>query len=479
MTSTTKLAASSMFVLAFIVFGLTCPVHMQAQCSFSEGNTAVYAACGTGINPQGSAAYIDASVFTGTGSKTDVCAKVNAVLLSSTYPAAGAVIDARGILPSSGTTQACSISPWGGTPTSGTWPPATLLLPAGIIAIPAGWVLPNKTRIIGQNAGSTSSGTAGTTTIQACLTTTTGCPTGSDFSGTLITMGSSATVNNCPSTGCIGIGVQDLWLDGEGLSINGIANTFSEEMSFVSHVNLYQIVGTGLGVSGTSTNSGPYSDIGFAIGSATPVADTICAHIVNVSTRGIHGLTCTGYTGTGTIPSNAVIIDASNNTIEDVEVEGFGTAVEIGENDSAQNDAFINIVGSTNVSTVISITKVSGKNVSDISIMAASNGGGSAQTISDARSTPSTSVTAATVAIYVLGDPVDAAGSPIGYTRFTTAVGQPTWVVGAATPSPATGCTVGSTFSNAQGSGSDKTLFVCLPKNKCSPTTATCWTPIG
>jgi|HubBroStandDraft_5_1064220.scaffolds.fasta_scaffold00429_10 hypothetical protein len=472
-------------ILAVLSICLSHPIQMQAQCSGSTGNPAVYAKCGTGgtIGIQGSSAYIDASVIPGTGAKTDVCARINAVLQSSTvtYPTAGAVIDARGV--GSGTTQVCSISPWGGTAPTGGWRPATILLPSGVIVIPAGWTLPNETRIIGENAGPRSGTTDGVTTIQACVTGTTGCS--ANLSGTLITMGSSVAAYNCPSTGCIGVGVQDLWLDGNGLSVNGISNTFSEDLSYVKHVNLYQIVGTGMGLSGTSQNSGPYTDIGFSLGSSTAAAGTTCAHILSVSTRGIHGLTCTGNTsGSGTIPTSAVVLDTSNSSIEDVEIQGFGNGILVGENASAQNDVLLNIRGGTNVSKVIAIANVSGNTVSDISVIAASNGGNtSSTTIQDNRTSPASSITASTVAIYVLGNPIDASGTAFGYTRFTTAIGQPTWAVGSSTPSPTTGCTVGSLYSNTSGSGtgtSINTWYVCTPKssNKCS-SSASCWTPIG
>jgi hypothetical protein len=478
-----RLTWNWMFVGTLAALGwLSWPTRMDAQCSGNLGNTGVYANCaaGSGIGVQGSAAYIDASYVTGTASKFDVCAKINAVLKSSGYPTAGAVIDARGV--GSGTAQVCSISPWGGTAPSGGWRPATILLPSGIIVIPAGWILPNATRIIGENAGPNTSATDGVTTIQACVTSTTGCS--SNLSGAMITMGSSSASYNCPSAGCIGVGVEDLWLDGQGLSINGISNTVSQELSYVKHVNLYQIIGTGLGLSGTSQNSGPYTDIGFALGAGTAAAGTTCVHISGVETRGIHGLTCVGNIGSGTVPSSAVILDASNNSIEDAEIQGFGTGILIGQNSNAQNDVLLNIRGGLNVSTVVAITSVSGKIVSNISIMAASDGGNtSAVTIQDNRTTPASTITAPTVAMYVLGSPIDANGSPIGYTRFTTAIGQPTWGVGSSIPSPLTGCTVGSLYSNTSGSGtgtSINTWYVCTPKstNKCS-STASCWTPIG
>src|SRR4029077_16877456 len=177
-----------------------------------------------------------------------------------------------------------------------------------------------------------------------------------NFSGNMITMGSSVTSFNCPSAVCIGVGVEDLWLDGKGLTINGISNSVSQELSYVKHVNLYQIVGTGIAISGTSQNSGPYTDIGFSLGTAPPASTTACAHIITASTRGIHGLTCTGNLSSGTIPTSAVLLDASNNSIEDVTVQGFKNAVLIGSNASAQDDVLLNIRGGTNVSTVVGIT---------------------------------------------------------------------------------------------------------------------------
>ena len=473
MKNSMRFASGLMFMMALVVAVLSSSSRAQT-CTKAAGETAVYASCSGGTNLQGSSAYIDTVGLTGgTG---DVCAQINTALKSA--PAAGAVIDARGVLGSGGI-QLCSASPWTGTPSSGHWPPATILLPAGVIVIPGQWILPNQTRIIGHNAGPASAGGAGNTTIRACVKGVNGCTAA--FSGSeMIVMGSSATVDNCASTGCTGIGIEDLWLDGQGIaSLSGLYNNFAVDLSYAKHVNLYQILGNGLWLTGTSQNSGPYTDIGFSLGSASATS-TVCVRIANVATRGVHGLTCSGSSSTE--PNYAVVLDASSTSIEDVEIQNFKTGVLVGANDPARDDALLNIQGGTNVSTVVSISGGSNA-VSDIAIVGVTNGGNSsATTISDNRTSPATNIKTATVGLYVLGDQVDASGSKLGFSRFTTDPTVPSWSVEGAKPSPLTGCTVGSLYSNSQGTGTGSnidTWYVCLPKNKCSPTTATCWTPIG
>src|SRR5215471_8390306 len=56
-----------------------------------KGNNAVYNASG----PTGSAAFIDASVFSSTG--TEICVTLYNIISDPTYPATGAVVDALGI----------------------------------------------------------------------------------------------------------------------------------------------------------------------------------------------------------------------------------------------------------------------------------------------------------------------------------------------------------------------------------------------
>jgi hypothetical protein len=82
--------------------------------------------------------------------------------------------------------------------------------------------------------------------------------------------------------------VENLTLDGQGGSINGIVNQYSQDFSYVDHVSLYQIRGTGLSASGSANNSGPYSNITFDLGSISGLSSTTRARIVNAS--GTHAI---------------------------------------------------------------------------------------------------------------------------------------------------------------------------------------------
>ena len=190
----------------------------------------------------------------------------------------GGVIDARG-LNSNNVNMTCAASPWAGITTP---PPSTILLPAGTILIPTAWVLPPSTHVIGQgdNIGSG-------TTLQACNPKTNTC----SFTGnTMIQFGLSSL---CTSA-CTGIAVENLNLDGQGQTISGIVNTLSQDLSYADHVSLYQIIGTGLSVSGNANNSGPYTNITFDTGAYAGASATVCASINGLSgTRGIRGLSCT------------------------------------------------------------------------------------------------------------------------------------------------------------------------------------------
>jgi hypothetical protein len=79
------------------------------------------------------------------------------------------------------------------------------------------------------------------------------------FSGTaMIQFGASS----CAATGCAAESVEKLILDGKGLTISGsrisgLVNQYSST-SYIDHVSLYQILGTGLSVSGSASGSGPY-----------------------------------------------------------------------------------------------------------------------------------------------------------------------------------------------------------------------------
>jgi hypothetical protein len=211
-----------------------CPVLASAQTG-SQGQNAVYNA-NNGI--VGSGAFIDASMFG--KNNTDICAVLKLVLQTvdqpPTYPS-GAVIDARGLPGTTGTSMTCSASPWAGITNP---PPSTILLPAGTIIIPGTWVLPNYTRLIGAGDAldylSTGAVSVGTT-LQACLPSVNHCS--SSFSGSdMIDLGTS----HCPASVCNSVSVENLTLDGLGQSLNGIVNTNAQTGSHVDHVSLFQLL---------------------------------------------------------------------------------------------------------------------------------------------------------------------------------------------------------------------------------------------
>jgi len=271
-------------IVGVLVFVLSAfPILANAQ-GGSQGQNAVYPASGTCC--QGSAAFIDASMFGGQGS--NLCGVLKSILSSPKYPPTGAVIDARGLPGATGTSMTCADSPWAGVPNP--QPPSTILLPPGTIVIPTTWVLPNNTRIIG--AGDAldylSTGTVSVgTTLQACKSTVNGCSFNTN-NPDMIDLGSPS----CPITGgtaiCNNVAVENLTLDGLGQSLNGIVNTNAQTGSRVDHVSLFQILGTGLWLEENANYSGPYSNITFDSGSFGAVGP--CVNINGLSsTRGIHG----------------------------------------------------------------------------------------------------------------------------------------------------------------------------------------------
>jgi hypothetical protein len=465
---------AALFAILFVI--LICwaasPIPAPAQCSGSQGNNAVYAPCGTGgaINPQGSSAYIDASMF---NTSSDICSRIHAALAAIPSGVTGAVIDARGI--SASLTCPTGKTPWVYTSTVTT--PAAILLPAQTILLNTGWTLPSRTRIVGVGGGA-NTGSTGVTTIQACKSGITGC---SNFTGALVAMGSVST-SFCPSNVCNGISVEDLWLDGQGQNVVGIANSFASEGSYVKHVTLNQLVGAGLSITapsgaGSAQNSGPYQDITVAPGSGATTG-TICARILNVSTRGIHGMSCINTSST--IPTVAITLDASNNSIEDVTVQGFQNGVRLGANASAQNDLLKNISGGTSVTDVVFLTNVTGHTVSDITMLGIGNGGSATHTIQDSRTTPTTTISDATVAMYVLGEQLTGGSSNIGFSRFTTSPSVPTWSNGSGSPSNTVTCKLGALYSNTGGkSGSSNTWWVCSPAHANGCGTTPCWANIN
>ena len=181
-------------ILALFVGLSVSPNIAQAQATVA-GDKAVY---NSSSQPAPSTVWIDASAFYDPKTQTpDICTIINGILTSTIvqnfqYPPNGAVIDARGILPTTlYGVQSCNMNPWGGTPPANGWPPSTVLLPASNITFTATWTLPNNTKISGE----------GPNTELTAIDT---------FSGTdMVDMGSSSS---CPSEGCSGVAVEHLRL---------------------------------------------------------------------------------------------------------------------------------------------------------------------------------------------------------------------------------------------------------------------------
>jgi hypothetical protein len=315
-------------VLASWLLALPLQVNGQNTCSGSQGQNGVYNATCNNNAPGvvGSNAFIDASMFG--NNSTDICAVLYGILKNIVPTTTGAVIDARGLPGSTGTSMTCATgtTPWNNG-TTYVAVPSTILLPAGTIQIPATWVLPNNTRLVGEGENNPLSSTPGTT-IQAAVPSL----------PSMIQFGPSSSA--CTSSGCSGISVERLTLDGRSQSIDGIINQLSQNNTYVDHVTLYQILGTGLLVSsttgGSASNSGPYTNITFDTGGYSGTTSTVCAQISNnvsggnlTGTKGIHGLRCTSETNDA--PA-AVLLDASNNSIEDVKIVGFYDGVLVGAN---------------------------------------------------------------------------------------------------------------------------------------------------
>jgi hypothetical protein len=315
-------------VLSGCLLALPSQLNAQNTCSGAQGKNGVYnPSCNNG-NPGvvGSSAFIDASMFASV-QNPNICAVLKSILTSTSYPSTGTVIDARGLPTSTPPTRmTCTTSnpsPWAGITNP---PPSVILLPAGTIVIPSTWVLPNNTTLIGAGDDMYSftgppHTTTFATTLQACK------PSICSFTGTdIIELGSSG---GC-STGCNNISVERLALDGQGQSLNGIVNANAQTGSHVDHVSLYQILGTGLWIEGSASDSGPYSNIIFDTGSFSGTSQTVCANLNGLTgTRGLHQLTCTSETNDA--PA-AVLLDSSNNSVEDVRIVGFYDGIRVGAN---------------------------------------------------------------------------------------------------------------------------------------------------
>ena len=434
-----SIVASRLLGMLVVLFGWvsvsSTPTAAQnganAICTSAAGCTSVMS----------SSAFIDASVITGPGSTTDVCARIYGALTSA-YPTTPRVIDARGIN-SGNSSMSCPSgdTPWtyGGNSTTTN---ALILLPPGTINILTTWIIPTQTRIMGLGRELTH--------IQWSAAA----------NGDIIDMCNSA---------CFGVGISDLTIDGSASVVNnGIVNNHAQEQSYVNNVNFANIEGIDLTIGSGAGNSGPYTNL--VMGNQTG-SSAACVQILNAETRGIHGLTCT-LDGT---PLAGIYLDGSNNTIEDAHFEGVVDGIVIGDSSSltfpASGNTVINITGAfgsgaiTNVVHICSATAGSApcnsspKGAQDVTISGVLG--------SYATNVLQDDVTGTTIAVptsgshahveelglYVLGEQV---GN--GFSRFTTYPGVPTWGVGSAGPG-AGSCTPGALFSSTQATGGN--LWVC------------------
>jgi hypothetical protein len=320
----TRTLESSLMLSDMIIVVLGCfTVFSAIAGAQTQGNNDVFDVHG---NQKGSSAFIDAKALP---PGADFCDTIYSLLTGvpgyPVYPAAGAVIDARGI---SGTALTCTLgSPWlEGTTYANV--PSTILLPAGTITISSTWALPSSTRVLGEGSadplqngiGSTSSQQ---TTIQACN------PTGSCFNGSaMIQLG-----DNCPTPSCMAVSIEDVTLNGGNQTIDGIVNSASQDLSYAKNVVIYDVLGPGLKISGNANNSGPYANITYDTGGLN---GTACASIYNVAggTHGLHGVTCISSNDS----SVAILLDSSNNTLEDIRIAGFTTGIYVGSRGTAQSN---------------------------------------------------------------------------------------------------------------------------------------------
>lgn len=489
----TTVAAGAFFAVAIAVNVLFAVPGYGQGCTPQQGNNAVYGTCNSSITTFGSTAFIDASAFS--GSATDFCAVINHIYTTSgLIPASGAVIDARG-LNGGNTSMTCAASPWNGVTSP---PPTTVLLPAAgpsaAIVIAQTWALPNRTRLVGEGKL--------TTVIQ---------PT-SSFTGDLIDMGVS-----CPTGGCSGISVEQIELGFPGNTYsgtntnNGIVNASAQNNSYVDNVSISNLGGVGLSV--TAANSGPYTNLAYGTNQGASGCGTSCPVCVSIraSTRGLHGITCSGSSATAgqESPNAAAIqVQASGNSIADVHNEGFWDGIQIGAagstttiggilvsnitsgNSGSGGGAVTNSVHicGTHPNTTVctaggsftfgSCSSSLNAAVTDVTALDILNANGlCAATIEDdvTGTTISpinnnlTGSAGAFAALYALGELV----TGVGYARLSSnpsitgtddATSVPTWAAGNGVPSGS--CPTGAIYSNTAG---NKSVYACV---------AGAWSPV-
>lgn len=504
-----KLVASRMTGgVLFLALGGFALLSTLAQAQ-STGNKTVYQCPGTGSGCSfaASTVYVDATEFL-LAYGPDLCNTINGILTHSSYPN-GVVIDARGIVGTGApATQDCDPTrPDQGNPfynvgynSNGVYnSPSTILLPPGTITIHRTWVLPNNTRLIGEGRN---------TMLQPDANFLPLDPTTNAF----ISMGYNgipsnySTISPCPVVGtsyiCTGVTVEHLKINAVDTNSgahpqNGIYNASSQDGSYVDDIELFGMGAAGQagspgasGVAVSAPNSGPYTTIYYlAADSGTSACNLACPACVVIAaqTRGLHGITCIGNKGASIQQgASAIYVEASNNTVEDVHVEGFWDGIEIeapGGNPTG-NIVVSNVSGAFNGNgkgAVVNSVHICGPNapssgsfgtcaipnagVTDVTALQiqdynAAAGLASSAIVDDVTGTaitPPVSTGNATVGIYSLGEAFTVNGSPIGYSRFNTSTKgtvAPTWGVGIAA-APGSCSTPGALYSN------NTTIYVC------------------
>jgi hypothetical protein len=445
-----RLAELSTFVVGFL---LVSHLSMLAQ---NQGDNAVCTAASGCILTAPSPAFLDANMFLGGTQGQDFCDTLYYIFTHG-YPSSGSVIDARAI---SGSALTCSRgTPWFESSTGYVNVPSTVLLPAtnstNPIKISSTWILPNGTKLIGEETTDPALNTGGTplqTTIEATSSMTSG--------SAMIQFGDST---HCPSSVCTGISVEQLTLYGNGHSLIGIQNVNSQDQSYVDHVTMYHVLGTGLFVGanpsgGSAMNSGPYANIQYDTGNSG-VSGSGCAQIEGLSsTHGLRGLTCISSPES----QSAVLVDSSNNTIEDVRINGFYNGIVIGSLGAASSNVLRNIYGESGTGGLpVAVVEISNNNpVSDISIMGVNNPSASQFQYTIEDEVTSTFLNNPYVGMYVLGEKTNGR-----YSRFMTSTSSSnnnavTWAFG--TSKPTGSCPTGSLYSCTSPSGApDTPPFPC------------------
>jgi hypothetical protein len=335
-----------------------------------------------------------------------------------------------------------------------------------VIKIVTTWVVPGSTELIGQGLRD------GGTVITGIASSGFGPP--------------SPLVKLCSSS-CTGVGIEGIYFEGGGNSVNLIENAYAADTSsYIDRINLHNFVGTGLLVDATASGSGLYSNVACAPGSTS----STCIEFDASNTGGLHGVTCTGVNTTGGSSSPGILLNSSSNTLEDIHIEGFQDGVKIGSGGDAVSDTLVDVNGSSGSGSINNVINIAGPNiVADLTLVGAGaksidpmgHGNQVSYLLTDSLTgaiIPNGPPPAATfVALYSLGSQFSG-----GYSRLTTsplgANGSdpsiPTWGAGSSSVS-GTSCTdVGAIYTNTSGTtGGNDTLFVCV-----GPPGSATWQPV-